>query len=352
MMAINDEVCSKRSNVSLNSPGEASIATIVNEFRVMGRRRSVSDVKCNSRAPIFLRLLLLALGDEDPVSLDALQQRLEEVKQRRKEARNHIRKKALVQASLQEHLNQSILAQEHALLDYRSVLLQKKRATCLLQLSQQWNVLSDCFQISHRGSFGTINGLRLGVTPTNLDDESSSGQPNSNNNNIPRIVADPTGNSNTVLRVPWMEINAALGHVVLLLSTLESRPFANIVLRHQLLPMGSTSKIGIRKGLKSVSLYNLFHSDDISFQFFGKRNFNIALSCLIECVQDAVEAIQSRDRSIAVPHIIERQRDVMTIGGLPVSYGTDGGVWTRAMKYLLTDLKHLLSYRLLFLWNT
>jgi len=94
--------------------------------------------------------------------------------------------------------------------------------------------------------------------------------------------------------------------------------------------MGSCSKIGIRRG-ESVSLYNLY-SDD-SFQFFGKRNFNKALNCMVECVADAAEAIQQRDRTIAVPHAIDKKRDVITVGGIPVAYGTDGVEWTRAMKY-------------------
>ena len=284
------------------------------------------------------------LDDENKV----LQQKLNEIKRRRQDIQIQKHRLVQIEAALQERHNQARAAQHEALLDYRSVVLRKRRVAHLLQLSQQWSVLSDCFQISHRGPFGTINGVRLGAEapslelPLNKNEGALAGK--ATRLGFGASQQDPTS---APIRVTWMEINAALGHVAALLSTLASRPHAGIVLRHSILPIGSTSKIGIRRG-ESISLYNLY-SDD-SFQFFGRRNFNIALNCLLECVQDAVEAIQSRDRTIAVPHVIEKHQDVPTIGGLSVAYGADGVAWTRAMKYLLTDLKHLLTFRALVLW--
>jgi len=195
-------------------------------------------------------------------------------------------------------------------------------------------------------------------------------------------------------RVPWSEINSALGQLALLLSVLEREPHCGIRYRHRIVHQGSTSKIGIRRtggglllgavaphaaatspsfdlddeDLSSLSLYNLY-SDD-SFQFFGRRNFNIALECLAECVIDAATAIQKRDRTITLPHeILEKNAlpsssnntktgttatasNEVTIGGIPVTYGADGGTeWTTAMKYLLTDVKHLLTFRVFALWG-
>ena len=249
-------------------------------------------------------------------------------------------------ACLLRQLNQADLEQKDALISFRSSVYQKKRAGSLLSLSQQWNVISDCFHISHRGPFGTINGLRLGSEAAAVDlavDDSvhQSRRPFS-------IIEGKAGQAATV-RIPWIEINAALGHLALLLSTLESRTNAGISLRHVIVPLGSYSKIGIRGRSDSVSLYNLY-SDD-SFQFFGKRNFNTALQCMAECVVDAAEAIQKHDRTIAIPHVIENQRDCTTVGGISIAYGNDGVEWTRAMKYLLTDVKHLLTYKALGLWD-
>jgi hypothetical protein len=53
-----------------------------------------------------------------------------------------------------------------------------------------------------------------------------------------------------------------------------------------------------------------------------------------------------------MPHAIEKspRGGELTIGGLPVSYGVDGVEWTRAMKYMLTNIKQLLIYRSFGLW--
>ena len=300
-----------------------------------------------------------------------LRAKLQQLQRRRQQVRVVQQRQEQLEMCLHERLNQKRLEQEQALAEFCSATLHQRRLTRLLELSQQWNVLSDVFAISHRGPFGTINGLRLGSEATSmvsLDNNPGLNQQQQQHHaplveNLRRPFGGGGSGSNssdtatttgtvtphpTIIRVPWMEINAALGHVALLLSTLATRPNAGIVLRHSILPMGSTSKIGIRRG-ESISLYNLY-SDD-SFLFFGKRNFNIALQCLLECVLDAVEAVQSRDRTVAVPHTIEKQRDGLTIGGLSVTYGTNGVEWTRAMKYMLTDLKHLLTFRGIILWD-
>ena len=128
----------------------------------------------------------------------------------------------------------------------------------------------------------------------------------------PPLPSQPT-------KIPWLEINSALGHVALLLSCLASKnqslPAArhtNLYFPYELYPMGCNSKIGLLRivepssstssryfpsmGTSSssaatnnststtpstvttelVTLHNLSYSDD-SFSLFGKRNFNAAL---------------------------------------------------------------------------
>jgi beclin 1 len=98
----------------------------------------------------------------------------------------------------------------------------------------------------------------------------------------------------------------------------------------------------VRRG-DSITYYDLFTDD--SFHLFGKRNFNIALTGLVRCIAEAEETVQERDRTIALPHPIDASsRGEMTIGGLPIAYGPDGEQWTRAMKYLLTDIKWLVAF--------
>jgi beclin 1 len=314
-----------------------------------------------------------SLSVEDKSELEEkiflLRSKLEAVRKKRRQISELQRRQESLQCTVGERINEAACQQQHALLEFQSVAMRRKNANAMLELSQQWNVTNDSFHIWHQGPFGTINGHRLGAEALALDlfefpantpppapeaprrylfsstpvaDTAKTGSSNSGNWATPSAAAS--------IRVPWTEINSALGQVALLLSTLEKSPLSGVKLRHEIVHLGSTSRIGIRRGDTVTTLYNLY-SDD-SFQFFGKRNFNLALQYLLECVADAAESIQKRDRTITMPHAIEKSpRGELTIGGLPVSYGVDGVEWTRAMKYMLTNIKQLLIYRSFGLWD-
>jgi Apg6 BARA domain len=215
-------------------------------------------------------------------------------------------------------------------------------------------------------------------------------------------------------RVPWLEVNAALGHACLLLKLLQelssTRESTGTALKftHELHPMAATSKIGIRFGnklgiidttntnnskWKSITpvVYNLYFEEASGFNFFKNnlKNFNFALQALLQCLAEA--AAQQSDKTIALPHPIEHWTSKQhyqanshnvhnflnggewTIGGLSICYpgaetaaGTPNGnnmhsppphlhhhhhhresptvEWTRACKFLLTDLKWLVAY--------
>lgn len=258
--------------------------------------------------------------------------------------------------------------------EYQSAVTAMNYRRKWLNLAEKWNATNDCFHIWHRGPFGTINGLRLASEvpslPSGPSDEGAAkaSDPSTNGaattTGMPSLVGSlgsivgTAASSDTAaaqngnnaqqqpvpenLRVPWVEINSALGLLVLLLSTLEKKSHSGIKYNNKLVPQGSTSKIGVRKG-ESVTFYNLY-SDD-SFQFFGKRSFNIALNGLLRCLQDAGEAVENIDRTIALPYPIESiPAGLLSIGGLSVAFGTDGEQWTRAMKYILTDVKWLVAF--------
>lgn len=278
-----------------------------------------------------------------------------------------------LQDQLQTLLQSAHHSQEEALEDFRSTLARRKSLTETSNLARESKALYDAFHIGYQGPFATINGLRLGAEAIVEDhnqqhrDESSG----SGSSLLASRVSGMNGSHNdaanpgsTTIKVPWSEINSALGLLALLLSSLEQKPHIGIRYKHEIVCCGSTSKIGIgrREGTgsggvassvtsSSSSYYYNLYSDD-SFQFFGRRNFNTALQCLVQCVADAAEAIQRRDPTIHLPHPIDKttNREV-TVGGLPVAYGADGVEWTRAMKYLLTNVKHLTAYRAFGLWD-
>jgi Apg6 BARA domain len=343
-------------------------------------------------------------SEEDP-EVTALKTKLALLKKRRR----------LVEASRQEHqdLYQRLEEkchelqhqQELAIHEYRGWKLRHQQANTMLEQSQRWNALNDGFFIWHQGPFATINGVRLGAeaivsshtvpahktdeaaTPTKTTTTTALGSvmgaavslpgrylgftststttttteptPSSPSNHISITTnsSDPSSTPTTI-RVPWTEINSALGQIVLFLKILESTPHGGISFPHHVLvPQGSTSKIGLRQPnaitgnrggeVPIVALYHLY-SDD-SFQLFGKRNFNLALRALTECLATAATGIQARDRTLVLPYAMQVEHDnpsaPCTIGGLPVQYPQQEGVpWTRAMKYLLTNVKWCVAY--------
>ena len=169
---------------------------------------------------------------------------------------------------------------------------------------------------------------------------------------------------------------------------------------HELYPMGTTSKIGIRfEDDATTVLYNLFYEDSASSSFasasagFGvgrlssffqnknMHNFNLALQAFVHCVAEAAQYQHQQDKTLSLPHPIRHEMthtntDInhtvvgdgtnalkggdWTIGGLSMCYpsaavvaaAAGGGAeedgvfvdWTRACKYLLTDLKWLVAY--------
>jgi len=271
------------------------------------------------------------------------------------------------------------------------------------------------------GLFGSNNDSANNTIANNGSEKGST---------IPGTLLEPP------IRVPWMEINAALGHACLLLKILqESFPKKvgeGMKFTHELHPMGATSKIGIRFGAPGSStgvlaaaaglgsilsngnsnnnnnnitennavpvVYNLFFEEDSGFSFFKKnaRNFNWALQAFVQCIAEA--AAQQADKTIAIPHIIQHKTAKIansnnnysidnsanylnggewTIGGLSICYPSqlqttaggnamagEGGPaaarnatstsamssssaaleWTRACRFLLTDLKWLVAY--------
>lgn len=227
------------------------------------------------------------------------------------------------------------------------------------------HVLHDVFYIFHRGYFATINGLRLGMsapspssssslpsttnTTANITVASLSNQlfqnqlstatnnnHNTNHNTVDNTIKSATttnnnnknnlnsmhsnGNSNDV---PWHEINAGIGMIALLISTIQSK--LNIRSRFTIIPRGSTSKIcfnttcSTNAGINLSNQQNIFHNSSATtntttgggggnthhqewdlyytpttFSFFAKRHWNTALNILGYCLYEVIQEVKSR----------------------------------------------------------
>ncbi len=371
--------------------------------------------------------------------LQELRNRLNHLKRRRKKIQQSTNMDCLPQKELLlRRLNARKKDRNQIIEEYLSVWKGRDSLGIFLESSKRWNVLNDCFPIwiDGKSAFATICGCRLGAEAAPLPNDllivaNSKGETKntgkwviSGNHNKPNGSASPQrrsilglfGNNNNnhhvndlsnansekssePIKVPWMEINAALGHACLLLKVLQesSRKKGSKGMRftHELHPMGATSKIGIRFGPTGVLaaaagilngssaneldtppvVYNLFFEEQSGLSFFKKndRNFHWALQAFLQCVAEA--AAQQADKTIAIPHPIKHKKDgdnktnflnggEWTIGGLSMCYPSQQQQqqqngekvlrandtrqaaleWTRACRYLLTDLKWLVAY--------
>lgn len=181
-----------------------------------------------------------------------------------------------------------------------------------LEQLKRTNVYDDAFHISSSGHFGSINGFKLG-----------------------RLQAQ---------MVPWDENNAALGQVVLLLHSIAKQvkyEFKSIILH----PMGSYSKIASRKQpgvlneLYHFSQSEYFLRQGSSSSSAGKR-FKTALCLLLMAVKELGNYGASKDGTFSLPKKILGD----TVGGLSIQAVVAETNWTKALKYVLTDLKYLLAW--------
>lgn len=255
-----------------------------------------------------------------------------------------LRQKRQVIRRLRKEVESTPLEPNHrdllvAIDDFEAVHSQRRHTQRLVEISSTWNVLNDSFCIWYSGPFGTINGLRLGAEgPVSTPQTSASVSQSHTYANLSEGKSTVT----ETIKIQWTEINSALGQLALLLKLIEEQP--GIAYRHEIVPMGSTSRIGLRLNGKAPSYYNLYYAD---WSLLGaKNNLNTALQGLSACVFDAMRIIRQRDPTLVWPHALERnQAEEYTIGDLSVTYGNDGAEWTRAMKYLLTNVKQLLNYK-------
>ena len=201
-------------------------------------------------------------GGESDDSVEAemveLRQRLQEARQRRLATQDRrvvlakrIHESRLLRDELQRREN-FLSAQFAASVDELRATREDAASTALqLQKFSEISVINDAFYIWFAGPFATINNFRLGNSPVGR-------------------------------QVEWMEINAALGQAVLVVSIIAARAGLRFK-QYTLHPYGSFSKVS--KNDDRRILYNLF-MDPTLFSLFPKSKFHPALFGFLCCVKE------------------------------------------------------------------
>lgn len=197
-----------------------------------------------------------------------------------------------------------------------------------LEKLQRTNVYNDTFCISHDGSFGTINGLRLG-----------------------RLSSVP---------VDWPEINAAWGHTLLLLATVADRLSFKFE-DYELQPMGSTSRIiridrpqstpnrantSRRPAAPKRQTLELYSSGDMPLGLtFMHRKFDIAMVAFLECMRQLGVFVEAETKRSGRPILLPYKIDNDKIGDISIKLGiAQDDDWSKACKFTLTCCKFLLAH--------
>lgn len=189
--------------------------------------------------------------------------------------------------------------------DRDATLAKIEAADAQLESLRRTNVWNDVFHIWHAGAFGTIGGFRLG-----------------------RTAVEP---------VSWEEINAAWGHAVLLLHTL-AQACQMTFSQYRLLPMGSYPRVA--DGRATHDLYGPVNR----FVCTGYDRAQVAfLACLKEfaAFARARDIAEKRKEAFELPYAIDGDR----VGGLTIKLIFNKlDRWTKALKYMLSDLKWALKW--------
>ncbi|XP_041374609.1 beclin-1-like isoform X2 [Gigantopelta aegis] len=194
--------------------------------------------------------------------------------------------------------------------EQRSVDNQLRYAQSQLDKLKKTNVFNATFHIWHSGHFGTINNFRLGRLPS-----------------VP---------------VDWNEINAAWGQTVLLLHSLAKK--MNLTFqRYRLVPYGNHSYLeSLTDKSKELPLYG-----SGGFRFFWDAKFDQAMVAFLDCLQQFKEEVEKGDTGFCLPYRMEKGKIEDSSTGnsysIKIQFNSEEQ-WTKALKFMLTNLKWGLAW--------
>uniref|UniRef100_A0A8B9GT95 Beclin-1 n=1 Tax=Astyanax mexicanus TaxID=7994 RepID=A0A8B9GT95_ASTMX len=195
--------------------------------------------------------------------------------------------------------------------------LQYQKEYCEFKRQQNSNILQYLFLslcgFRHSGQFGTINNFRLGRLPS-----------------VP---------------VEWNEINAAWGQTVLLLHALANKMGLRFQ-RYRLVPYGNHSYLeSLTDKSKELPLYC-----SGGLRFFWDNKFDHAMVAFLDCVQQFKEEVEKGDTGFCLPYRMDVDKGkIEDTGGSGGSYSiktqfNSEEQWTKALKFMLTNLKWGLAW--------
>jgi beclin len=248
--------------------------------------------------------------------IDAMRRRVERAERerrivaaRRKELMGKVKELMDLRENVDELCNHMLLRKVELDEDTVYANRENNRYKTSLNKLMHINAYNDTFYIWFSGPYATINGLRLGRIPF-----------------IQPIVE-------------WPEINGALGQAALAMSAMAKKIEHEFAFeKYDIVPFGSFSMI-TRVDDSSATL-NLYTDGNFGY-FTGKGSFNKALVAFVCCIEELGTFVSSKDPTIPIPHAITA--DGNKVGDLAIQLGTDYEIWTRALKYAITDIKWIIA---------
>ncbi|KAG8446614.1 hypothetical protein GDO86_014169 [Hymenochirus boettgeri] len=232
----------------------------------------------------------------------------EEIERVREEAERLEQEEAQVSKEYSEFKRQQL----DLIYDLKSVENQMRYAQIQLDKLKKTNVFNATFHIWHSGQFGTINNFRLGRLPS-----------------VP---------------VDWNEINAAWGQTVLLLHALANKMGLQFQ-RYRLVPFGNHSYLESLSD-KSKGVATVCSGGCVS----SGHKFDHAMVAFLDCVQQFKEEVEKGDTGFCLPYGMDVEKGkIEDTGGSGGSYSiktqfNSEEQWTKALKFMLTNLKWGLAW--------
>uniref|UniRef100_H2YYT8 Beclin-1 n=1 Tax=Ciona savignyi TaxID=51511 RepID=H2YYT8_CIOSA len=306
-------LCEECNDVLLNELNEELKSTEAECNLYKNYLATLKEEQCDHETVANLTEELKKLKTEES---DLLSQ-LSETEKEREEVKKEMGEIRKQQEALDKEEEKQL--QEYAELRVQQIELEEEQCSADLQMAhtehqlnklKKTNVFNSTFHIWHQGHFGTINGFRLGRLPG--------------------------------ANVEWTEINAAWGQVVLLLASLAKKMGLKLK-RYKLVPYGNHSYIeSVDDKGKELPLYG-----SGGLRFLWDTKFDQAMVAFLDCLQQFKEAVEGNS-GFSLPYRMEKGK-IEDTGGSGASYSikmqfNSEEQWTKALKFMLTNLKWGLAW--------